>query len=392
MPAEAGMRLTGYPEAAERSEGNVRIHRLDRSERPNVAPVIGSRRSGVGHLLLPLFLLNALTVGCGLQGDPLPPRRYVPATTDDLSIRQQGNLLILQFGYPQLTTAGEPLPAVAEVQIWNFDSPESDTGSVDSISFERGARQLFAVSGAELDSSILGDQIEVRIPLSEASPTEGHAEVFAVRTFSPSQEASAFSNHVSLRPRTSIEPPSELEVAAQPAGIVVQWRSVDDDAQGFHVYRRLSSQRRWGPPLTKLELGARFFTDDGVEYGERYIYTVRSIASLDPLIESSAATEREIHYLDRFAPDPPEAVLALPAADRVRLVLEASPSSDAIGYVVYRQDTGADFRRVTSEPITDLEYLDLGLVSGQTYVYRVSAVDDSGNEGATSYEVSVTLP
>ena len=360
--------------------------------RGSIASMSKERRQSQALRVLQLLLLSVLIVGCGHQGDPLPPRRYVPAATDDLSIRQQGRLLVLQFSYPRLTTSGEPLSEVAEVQVWNYDSPLSDTETVDAFAFERGAEQLFSLTGPELESSILGDQIEVRIPLSEASPTEGSTEVFAIRTLSPSQEASAFSNQAPVRPRTSVEPPTELQVVGQPSGIVVRWRSQDDEGQGFHVYRRNSSQRRWGPPLERLGLEARFFTDKAVDYGERYIYTVRSIASLDPLIESPAATEREIHYLDRFAPEPPASVLALPESGRVRLVLEASSSSDTTGYVVYRQDTGADFRRVTGEPITELEYLDVGLVGGQTYVYRISAVDNAGNEGATSDEVTVTLP
>ena len=61
-------------------------------------------------------------------------------------------------------------------------------------------------------------------------------------------------------------------------------------------------------------------------------------------------------------------------------------------YVVYRKDPGLAFRRLNDEPLPSPEYRDRGLVSGLTYRYRVTAIDQDDNEGAPCRESSVTLP
>ena len=132
--------------------------------------------------------------------------------------------------------------------------------------------------------------------------------------------------------------------------------------------------------------------DESAEFGERYIFTVRAVASLEPLVESAAAVEREIEYLDRFAPPPPASLLALGEVESVRLVWQASPAADAIAYILERRDPGGDFRRITSTAVAALEHLDRGLASGLTYVYRIRALDGVGNEGEPGAEVSVTVP
>jgi hypothetical protein len=118
---------------------------------------------------------------------------------------------------------------------------------------------------------------------------------------------------------------------------------------------------------------------------------VRAVATLEPLVESAAAIEREIEYVDRFAPAPPTGLLALGESEQVRLVWERSPDADAIGYHLDRRDPGGEFRRITAQPIAQLEHLDRGLARGLTYVYRISAVDGAGNEGTPGSEISVTV-
>jgi hypothetical protein len=109
-------------------------------------------------------------------------------------------------------------------------------------------------------------------------------------------------------------------------------------------------------------------------------------------VESAAAIERELDYVDRFAPPPPPSLLALGEVERVRLVWEPSGAEDAAGYVLERRDPGGEFRRITDAPLLALEHLDTGLASGLTYVYRIRALDGVGNEGEPGAEVSVTVP
>jgi hypothetical protein len=95
-----------------------------------------------------------------------------------------------------------------------------------------------------------------------------------------------------------------------------------------------------------------------------------------------------VRYQDRFAPPVPREPVALAEGARVRLVWRSSDAPDLAGYLVYRSDGGGPFARLTERPQEDLELTDP--VPPGTYVYRVTAVDQNGNESAAA-EVPVTV-
>jgi hypothetical protein len=184
--------------------------------------------------------------------------------------------------------------------------------------------------------------------------------------------------------------PENLQATARPESIELTWESAE--LKGFDVYRREASERGYGKPLTRLEADARTYLDRRVEYGKRYIYTVRAIASLDPLMLSAEAGEREIDYQDRFAPPLPPSFVALGERSRVRLRWEASKADDVAGYALWRREPRRqEFHRLGDELVTGVEYLDRGLVSSFTYEYRIQAVDHAGNESELSEPVSATV-
>jgi fibronectin type 3 domain-containing protein len=75
--------------------------------------------------------------------------------------------------------------------------------------------------------------------------------------------------------------------------------------------------------------------------------------------------------------------VALVEAGRVRLVWRASDAPDLAGYRVYRLDlrqVKGEYRRLTETAIPEVQYTDSNVTPGVTYVYRITAVDQSGNE------------
>ena len=77
----------------------------------------------------------------------------------------------------------------------------------------------------------------------------------------------------------------------------------------------------------------------------------------------------------------------LPESGQIRLLWDASEVSDVAGYIVYRQDPGLEYRRVSDDLVARQEYLDRGLAAGLTYLYQVTAIDTAGNESERSEEV-----
>lgn len=59
------------------------------------------------------------------------------------------------------------------------------------------------------------------------------------------------------------------------------------------------------------------------------------------------------------------------------------------GYRMYRKRSDSDFVRITTSPINDTVFADSFVVQDATYEYRITAVDEEGNEGHYSTGVSV---
>lgn len=353
---------------------------------------VGRRRRSAAALLT--LLLAA--PGCGRRGDPLPPLRYVPNVTTDLGVRQQGDLVTLELGYPRTTASGLALPGLHSVEVWSLatEQPAAKSRAMDPRSYLGVASLRATIEGPELESAVFGDRLRFRLPLSTLaaapSPADGGSLVLAVRTLSTTAETSDLSNLAALDLVAPLPAPSDLAVTGAQEGIQLAWTATDPGA-GFTVYRRGAEERGYGVPIGRTAPEEQRYLDREARFGESYFYTVRTIASEDPLVESAAATERELEHLDVFPPAPPAKLLALVEGARVRLVIEPSPASDVAAYVLYRRDPGADFRRVTRTAADRLEHVDTGLASGLTFTYRATAVDAAGNEGPPGDEVAVTV-
>lgn len=368
-----------------------------------------ARLAVLGVLTLPLL------AGCGKKGPPLPPLRYVPEATQDLTVAQQGRELVFDMAFPSRTTDGTALPELREIELWVLEKTVSGEGTPEPVTareLEAGAQLVQTLAGRDLAQATVGQRLELRTPLPELEPvvepeTEPGTEetarrarrvfFFTVRSVVTERDTSAFSNQAVIVPRPPPPPPTELGVTATAEGIEVSWKGPQPGAlggvppEGFHVYRRDPRSRFWGQPLDLVAPSATRHLDTGARFGEGYVYTVTTVTARDPLIESAPGGAREIEYRDRFAPPPPQDPVALPEAGRVRLVWEASAAPDVAGYHVYRQTNEGDFERITREPIPNREHLDRGLVSGALITYRITAVDANGNESEPSVEVSVEV-
>ncbi len=111
-----------------------------------------------------------------------------------------------------------------------------------------------------------------------------------------------------------------------------------------------------------------------------------AVAQRVPLVESAIAAAREVDYRDVFAPPVPAGLVALADAGAVRLVWDESRAPDLAGYRLYRRRGDGPWRPLTAEPVTAVEYTDADVAAGETYRYRVTAIDALGNESEPGAE------
>ncbi|HSF43621.1 MAG TPA: hypothetical protein VLT87_27755 [Thermoanaerobaculia bacterium] len=356
----------------------------------------GRRLAAKLSRLVPAALLLALPAltACGRQGDPMPPLRAIPAPTRDLSVVQQGSRFLLSFTYPKTTPAGTALEGISAVEVLEAVRPPAPDGKapvLDARQFETAAKERQKVSGTDLSSYIFGDRIVIDLPLPEmTADTRPEARYFAVRTVGKDGDRSDLSNVAAVVPKTPPAAPERVNATARTDGILVEWTPVENTS-GYNIYRRDAQEKSYGRAIYTAGAAETSWLDATARFGKSYIYTVTALAQAQPVVESSIGSEREVRYQDRFPPPPPGELVALAEAGQVRVVWRSSDAADLAGYLVYRRGPTGDFVRVTPQPIQGTEYADTAVAPGQTYTYRVTSVDQGGNESDPGGEVRTTV-
>ncbi|HJX28160.1 MAG TPA: hypothetical protein VJ885_09625, partial [Thermoanaerobaculia bacterium] len=303
--------------------------------------------------------------------------------------------ILLDFTYPKTTPAGTALEGISAVEIWESQQPAPREGAppaLDQRVFNSSAKVVQTLREADVAAATFGDRLILALPLPESLEDPARARYYTVRTVGKLEaDRSEPSNQVALVPKAPPASPGTVAAVAQPEGISVEWAPVEG-ALGYNIYRRGAQERAYGPPVQTVGADVRNWVDTTARFGQGYIYAVTSILVPAPLVESAIASEQEVRYADRFPPPVPEDVVALAESGRVRLVWRSSDVEDMAGYHVYRRTGDGELARVTQQPVTTSEYIDTTVTSGQAYGYRVTAVDQSGNESAPGQEVRARVP
>ncbi len=261
---------------------------------------------------------------------------------------------------------------------------------VDMRDFERSAALKLTLAGAELESAVSGDKIVMRLPFQLAEERE--ARIYAVKTTLGGRLESDISNLAILVPRQPPPAPADFTVQAEQAGVRLSWSDGGEEVLEYRVYRRDAESRSYGPALRIVAAGDSEYLDRGASFGGRYIYAVAAVANLQPLVESSFSTERELDYRDRYPPPAPGGLAALADRGQVRLIWDASEADDVQGYLIFRRAPQGEPEPINEEPLQRLEFLDRAVVSGASYLYSVVAVDDEGNRSEPSEEAEARVP
>ena len=105
-------------------------------------------------------------------------------------------------------------------------------------------------------------------------------------------------------------------------------------------------------------------------------------------------TELVVDYTQGVAALPPSAPTNLwsPRQGQNSILLSWSGLNEPnlLGYQVFRRPAGQTaYLQITSQPVTSLSFLDKNLSSGETYFYKVTAVNTDGCSSGDSNEISV---
>lgn len=377
-------------------------------------------------------LLNA---GCASPGEPSARKPPVPNAISDLAASQHGNAVLLTFTVPQVSAEGKSLEHLPTVDIYRDFQRFSRAGEERPVA-PRRSTLLTTIPSDLVPQFVARGQFRYMDHFG-AADFMAHPDaiaVYSVRTSVLGKKLSAQSNVVAERVYPAPEPISDLRAKATSTAVVLVWTAPQRTPIGplssvasYRIYRREAqaepkssgeSQGVQAPdsarlpgtvpsssarqtPLVKIgESPSPGFSDTQIEFGNTYVYSVRSVTSYSGAsVESGDSNFVTVTPRDVFPPAAPNGLIGIfaPAASgaaaHVDLSWSVSPETDLAGYHVYRSEqAGVLGALLNAKLLLTPAFRDMNIASGRRYFYSVTAVDRSGNESQPSAAVAVSVP
>jgi fibronectin type 3 domain-containing protein len=219
----------------------------------------------------------------------------------------------------------------------------------------------------------------------------GYRLVFIDREGEPAGEELSGSTRVVFEPPRA---PTGLEAESQRGFVELEWQyaepgpGLDDHVARFRVYERTAAGLVRHDPNGVLRIDTRAEQSYRFAVAETGQTRTFSVVAVDAAGEESAAAEVTFVVRDVVAPRAPEGVEARTAGgSAVEVTWPVSPEPDVAGYYVTRgRDVLGAFERVGPGLLGPFEtvLVDSSHRAGGAYLYRVVAVDASGNESDPS--------
>jgi predicted phage tail protein len=278
------------------------------------------------------------------------------------------------YGVPGAPTGLRAVAGNANVTL-NWTAPTSDEGSAIEyyVVYQDGEALFDHPTG--LTTVVTGLSI-------------GHEYSFTVAAHNLAGQ-SALSDVATATPFGVPSAPILVSAVAGHGSITLTWTAPANNGgsaiTGYKIYWDAANP----PVLNQMESGSTVLSVEvtGLTAGTTYYVTVTAINAAGESVKAVALSA--MPYTTPSAP-----TLSQPTADGTQVALSWSANgnggSSITGYKLYRSGSENGTYELISSP-AGLNHTDVGLTEGQTYWYKVSAVNAAG-EGAKSTAVSVLVP
>ncbi len=321
-----------------------------------------------------------------------------PERIVDLSVHQVGRAFEIAFTRPKLATDGQLLNRPIEVEIFRRITAPGElvpaalppTGPWAHLAGEELAR--------DTDGGIV--RYSDRLTLQAFEEYLGHTFTFQVRALTRGFRGRPIESEPSNLARATLldvcRPPDSPRVEPTEHALKLSWPApavgLDGRApcylSGYRIDR--SEGEKPGPfrPVGQSQVPA--YADRHFEFGHTYFYRVAAILKSDGQVaESGDSPVVSITPQDVFPPQAPSGLIAVYSAGEVELVWNANTEADLAGYNVYRWERRTSPEKINTQLVRTPIYRDRNVECGQSYSYRVTAVDLAGNESLPSETVTV---
>ncbi len=318
-----------------------------------------------------LLLACTLLVGCGSVGEPLYPALNLPTRVSDLTAVQRGAKIVVRFTIPPLTTEGLVLKQIGSIELRLGPTPATGFQAAD-----------WAAGAERIDVSPLPQPGAVHAERS-VQDFVGKEVLVGVRVGNTKGRMSDWSNFFPVTVEPPLAKPANLRAEPVPEGVRLTWNAPNQTA--FRVFRKAGEQKE---PSLLATSDKPEYVDTSTEYGKTYQYYVQGIhdKTESEIVESNSLTPQDI-----FPPQVPAGLTASAGIGAVELAWNRNAETDFKEYRVLRSEENGPYIQIAAG-LEAPAYSDRKIESGKHYRYRVSAVDQTGNQSEPSEPVEVIAP
>ena len=327
-----------------------------------------------------LVIVATAAIACGKKGPPLPPLRPVPSMVGNFAAERIDSAVTLTFVVPSQNLDGSSPPAADRVEVFAITQASSvaaptreqlilPTNLAVTIQL-RDDRAPAAASGAK-PLPAPGDRVshaeQLRLPQTGETLVRYYAAVASGRRRGPVSAILAVPvGSGPAAPGALVPDFSEREITLTWQASGASQRFVVGARGADGVEKRLTTE-----PITTTTI------TQPVEFGVERCFVVRTVDVIGAVtLIGDASAPGCVTPVDRFPPEPPTELNISAPDGAFELLWTASVSKDVAGYVVLRAEgPNGTLQRLTTAPVTALQYRDGTVKSGVTYVYAVIAVD-----------------
>ncbi len=359
-----------------------------------------------------LLALSALvgSVGCASIGPPEAPALELPKPPTDLKATRKGDKVTLMWTIPARTTERQSVRYLGKTAVCRSSDPVlvkcgDPAGEVAPPADFASKKDS---GGKKLTDSYTGSISAAQPGLEQQNPFA--TVTYAIEVHNEAGRSAGLSNPVHVPLAETLSAPKDFAAKPMGEGIVLSWTGPRLTfpsplvRYGYRVFRRQDGNKQ-ETVVGELAAGGAndlSLTDQTFEWEKTYYSRAESFTVLaqpgkpEVRIEGDDTPEIKVFAHDVFPPAVPgglQAVFSGPGQQPfIDLIWAPVADTDLAGYNVYRHEEGTIPVKLNAELVKTPAYRDIQVVSGKTYFYSVSAVDEQGNESGRAAETSESVP
>lgn len=225
-----------------------------------------------------MVCISLSLIGCGKTGPLLPPEALVPATITNLHLEQKGAQFLVSWPRPSTEVGGRSLKDLAGFRLYKREVLPSGE---DCEECPTAYRMVKSVDLEYPEGIALAGNKYI---FTDDDVAEGKTYRYKVLSYKKDGSISRPSNKAG-RKKVAPPVPPVIKSSSSLDSVALTWTGAVPPAigriEGYNIYRKRKGETVYLYSLNSAPVKQSTFEDKQLEWGSRYDYVVRSVATVD---------------------------------------------------------------------------------------------------------------